>query len=80
MQRLKNTLTFSYLDRKHYIFNKFHLNRETFDEEQIQREGSRRAKQMKLFHCFSIRKLLDFLLGKKKVRMDKTSSFSMEDH
>ena len=66
MQRLKNTLTFSYLDRKHYIFNKFHLNGETFDEEQIQREGSRRAKQMKSFHCFSIRKLFVFFTGKKR--------------
>ena len=54
MQRLKNTLTFSYLDRKHYIFNKFHLNRETFDEEQIESEGSsREQKQIKSFQCSS---------------------------
>ena len=65
MQRLKNTLTFSYLDRKHYIFNKFHLNTETFDEEQIRREGSREAKQMKSFHCFSIPEKT------REVKMDK---------
>ena len=67
MQRLKNTLTFSYLDRKHYIFNKFHLNTETFDEEQIQGEGSREAKQMKSFHCFSI------LVKKTGVKMDRNT-------
>lgn len=66
MQRLKNTLTFSYLDRKHYIFNKFHLNRETFDEEQIQRGGSKQeSKANEIISLFLIPQLLDFVIRTK---------------
>ena len=39
--------------QKTLYFLKFHLNREIFDEEQIDSEGSREQKQMKSFECFS---------------------------